>query len=77
MLLVVARGWESQCIVGCEEIKIDMNGEFFVSPDGTKISKDEYITIDGGTGRVILGKAPLIEPEIVVTLKNFLNLQMR
>lgn len=70
---VVARGMGKPCIVGCEEIKIDMNGEFFVSPDGTKISKDEYITIDGGTGRVILGKAPLIEPEISGNLEKLLK----
>jgi len=70
---VVARGMGKPCVVGCEEIKIDMNGEFFVSPDGTKISKDEYITIDGGTGRVILGKAPLIEPEISGNLEKLLK----
>lgn len=70
---VVARGMGKPCIVGCEEIKIDMNGEFFISPDGTKISKDEYITIDGGTGRVILGKAPLIEPEISGNLEKLLK----
>jgi pyruvate,orthophosphate dikinase len=61
---VVARGMGKPCVVGCEEIKINMEEGYFVAPDGTKVLKDEYITIDGGTGRVILGKAPLIEPEI-------------
>ncbi|MGB9749327.1 MAG: pyruvate, phosphate dikinase [Caldisericia bacterium] len=70
---VVARGMGKPCVVGCEEIKIDMNGQFFVSPDGTKVTKDEYITIDGGTGRVILGKAPLIEPEIGGNLEKLLK----
>ncbi|MGB9842919.1 MAG: pyruvate, phosphate dikinase [Caldisericia bacterium] len=70
---VVARGMGKPCVVGCEEIKIDMNGQFFISPDGTKVTKDEYITIDGGTGRVILGKAPLIEPEIGGNLEKLLK----
>lgn len=70
---VVARGMGKPCIVGCEEIKIDMNGQFFVTPDGTKVLKDDYITIDGGTGRVILGKAPLIEPEIGGNLEKLLK----
>lgn len=70
---VVARGMGKPCVVGCEEIKIDMNGQFFVSPDGTKIAKDEYITIDGGTGRVITGKAPLIDPEIGGNLEKLLK----
>jgi len=70
---VVARGMGKPCVVGCEEIKIDMNGQFFISPDGTKIAKDEYITIDGGTGRVISGKAPLIEPEIGGNLEKLLK----
>jgi len=70
---VVARGMGKPCVVGCEEIKIDMNSQFFVSPDGTKVTKDEYITIDGGTGRVIAGKAPLIEPEIGGNLEKLLK----
>ncbi len=70
---VVARGMGKPCVVGCEEIKINMEEGFFVAPDGTKVSKDEYITIDGGTGRVILGKAPLIEPEIGGNLEKLLK----
>ncbi|MBC7194096.1 MAG: pyruvate, phosphate dikinase [Caldisericia bacterium] len=70
---VVARGMGKPCVVGCEEIKINMEEGFFVAPDGTKVLKDEYITIDGGTGRVILGKAPLIEPEIGGSLEKLLK----
>ncbi len=70
---VVARGMGKPCVVGCEEIKINMEEGYFVAPDGTKVLKDEYITIDGGTGRVILGKAPLIEPEIGGNLEKLLK----
>lgn len=70
---VVARGMGKPCVVGCEEIKINMDEGYFVTQDGTKVSKEDYITIDGGTGRVILGKAPLIEPEIGGNLEKLLK----
>jgi pyruvate,orthophosphate dikinase len=34
------------------------------SVNGTIVKENEWITLDGSTGRVIMGKAPLIEPEI-------------
>lgn len=70
---VVARGMGKPCVVGCEEIKINMDEGYFITQDGTKVSKEDYITIDGGTGRVILGKAPLIEPEIGGSLEKLLK----
>lgn len=70
---VVARGMGKPCVVGCEEIKINMEEGYFIAPDGTRVMKDEYITIDGGTGRVILGKAPLIEPELGGNLEKLLK----
>ncbi len=70
---VVARGMGKPCVVGCEEIKINMDEGYFVTQDGTKVSKEDYITIDGGTGRVILGKAPLVEPEIGGNLEKLLK----
>ena len=57
---VVARGMGKCCIAGCEEIKInEAKGEFSV---GNIIVKEgDSITLDGGTGRVILGEVPTID----------------
>lgn len=60
---VVARGMGKPCICGCEELKIDhQKSQFFLGdkayPEG------EVISIDGASGEVILGEAPLIEPQL-------------
>ncbi len=60
---VVARGMGKPCVVGCEEIKISEDKKEFRVKD--KIIKEgDYISIDGSTGEVILGKVPLIQPEL-------------
>jgi len=60
---VVARGMGKSCVAGCEEIRVsEANKQFNVN--GTTVRENEWITIDGSTGRVILGQVPLIEPEI-------------
>ncbi|MFW6047721.1 MAG: pyruvate, phosphate dikinase [Candidatus Natronoplasma sp.] len=59
---VVARGMGKPCVAGAEEIDIDMDQEYFEVGD-QRIQKGDLITIDGTTGDVILGEAPLIEPE--------------
>ncbi len=60
---VVARGAGIPAVVGCEEIEIDLENELFRVGD-VVVKKGDIITIDGGTGEVILGEAPLIEPQI-------------
>lgn len=60
---VVARGMGKPAVCGCEAIKIDAENELF-SVDNRTVKKDDIITIDGATGHVILGAAPMIEPEL-------------
>ncbi|MFH1282142.1 MAG: pyruvate, phosphate dikinase [bacterium] len=60
---VVARGMGKPCVAGCETIKVNESSRVF-SVNGTTITENDWITIDGGTGRVITGKVPLIEPSI-------------
>jgi pyruvate, orthophosphate dikinase len=58
---VVARGWGKPCIVGAGEMAIDYaKNEFTVG--GTRIRRGDWITVDGTSGEVILGQAPLIDP---------------
>jgi len=60
---VVARGMGKSCVAGCESIRVSEEQKQF-SINGTTVKENEWITIDGSTGRVILGQVPLIEPEI-------------
>ena len=60
---VVARGWGKPCVVGAGEIAINYGKNEF-SVNGTRIRRGDWITVDGTSGRVILGVAPLIDPEL-------------
>jgi pyruvate, orthophosphate dikinase len=60
---VVARGWGKPCIVGAGDVAIDYGKNEF-SVDGTRVRRGDWITIDGTSGQVILGQAPLIDPEL-------------
>jgi len=60
---VVARGWGKPCIVGAGAIAINYaKNEFTVN--GVRVRRGDWITVDGTTGRVILGQAPLVDPEL-------------
>ncbi len=69
---VVARGMGEPCVAGAEEIDIDLEGETF-KVKGKTIKKDDIITIDGTTGDVIVGEAPLIEPEFTEEFEKLLG----
>ncbi|MBI4777580.1 pyruvate, phosphate dikinase [Candidatus Desantisbacteria bacterium] len=60
---VVARGMGKSCVAGCEAIKVDEENKRFTVGDHV-ILEGEIITIDGSSGKVILGKAPTIEAEM-------------
>ncbi len=60
---VVARGMGKPCVSGSSEIKIDYENKQFSSGD-YKIKEGDIITIDGGTGKVMLGKVPTVKPDI-------------
>jgi pyruvate,orthophosphate dikinase len=60
---VVARGWGKPCVVGASEVHINYaRNEFVVN--GTRVRRGEWITVDGTSGQVILGQAPLIDREL-------------
>ncbi|MCD6223017.1 MAG: pyruvate, phosphate dikinase [Thermoplasmata archaeon] len=69
---VVSRGLGIPCIVGTDGIKIDEEKELLIVGD-IKLGKDDVITIDGATGNIILGKAPLIEAGFSKELKKLLE----
>lgn len=60
---VVARGMGKPCVSGCEAIKIDYAAQEF-KVNGRTFKKGDIISIDGGTGRVMAGQIPMIEPQL-------------
>ena len=52
---VVARGMGKCCVAGCKELEILRDGSAFKVGVAT-VKKGDWITLDGSTGRVILGK---------------------
>ncbi len=60
---VVARGMGKPCVAGTEGLEID-EGKGIVRIGGHKLKEGDVITIDGGTGRVIIGEVPLVPPAI-------------
>lgn len=69
---VVARGMGKSCVAGCGEISIDYATQQFTA-NGYTVKQGDFVTVDGSTGRVILGTAPLIEPEIGGTFKQLME----
>ncbi len=60
---VVARGMGKPCVSGANALNIDYSQQQF-SVDGTIVTKGEWITIDGSTGRVFLGQVPTVQPTL-------------
>jgi pyruvate, orthophosphate dikinase len=60
---VVARGMGKPCVAGCEGLTIDLDART-ISIGGQKLSEGDVLTIDGGTGRVIVGAVDLVPPQI-------------
>jgi pyruvate,orthophosphate dikinase len=60
---VVARGMGKPCVAGCESLSIDLEARTIMIGDH-ELAEGDHLTIDGGTGRVIVGAVPLVPPEI-------------
>ena len=60
---VVARGMGKPCVAGCEALSID-TGARTVRIGDLELNEGDQLTIDGGTGRVIVGSVPLVPPAI-------------
>jgi pyruvate,orthophosphate dikinase len=59
---VVARGMGKCCVAGCSAVTIDEHSDSF-SVNGQVVRRGDWITLNGSTGEVILGEAPLIQPK--------------
>lgn len=73
---VVARGWGKPCVCGCETLKIDGNAKILRVDAGEKsveVKEGDWISINGNTGEVILGKQNLKQPEMAGNLSLFMS----
>ena len=60
---VVARGMGTPCVTGCEALHVDDRAKTVKLP-GHELREGDTITIDGGTGAVIIGAVPLVPPQL-------------
>ncbi|MBS0522900.1 MAG: pyruvate, phosphate dikinase [Proteobacteria bacterium] len=60
---VVARGMGKPCVAGAGDVRIDAAAGT-LSVRGTTVKAGEQITLDGGTGEIMLGVVPTVQPEL-------------
>jgi pyruvate,orthophosphate dikinase len=60
---IVARGMGKTCVVGAKEIEVEPEAGRFRA-NGRIVKRGQMLTIDGTTGRVILGAAKLVQPKV-------------
>jgi pyruvate,orthophosphate dikinase len=59
---VVTRGMGKPCVAGCGEAEVDEKSRR-IKVGSNLVKEGDWISLDGSTGRVILGKADLVEPD--------------
>jgi pyruvate,orthophosphate dikinase len=69
---VVARGMGKPCVAGCDALTIDMNTRT-ITLAGRELREGDILTIDGGTGSVIVGEVPLVPPRVNDDLETILE----
>jgi pyruvate,orthophosphate dikinase len=60
---VVARGMGRPCVAGAGDLRVDEKTRA-MSVGGNVVGGGDWITIDGGTGEVMLGQVPTVQPEL-------------
>jgi pyruvate,orthophosphate dikinase len=69
---VVARGMGKPCVAGCDGLSIDIDART-IDLGGRTLSEGDVLTIDGGTGAVIVGEVPLVPPKVNDDLETILG----
>jgi pyruvate,orthophosphate dikinase len=60
---VVARQFGIPCIVGASAVKIDLEKRLMVA-NSTTVREGDWISVDGTTGKVFVGKIPMTAPSL-------------
>ena len=69
---VVARGMGKCCVAGCGAININEIQRYFTVND-LVVKEGEYITLNGTTGEVMLGEAPLVTAALTSDFGTFMK----
>ena len=60
---VVTRGLGVPCVVGCEELQVDVQS-LLLTANGHTIREGDHISVDGTTGEVFAGVIPTFQPDL-------------
>ncbi|CAL9163459.1 unnamed protein product [Musa hybrid cultivar] len=69
---VVARGWGKCCVSGCSDIHVNDAAKVVVAGD-KMIHEGDWLSLNGSTGEVILGRQPLAPPAPSGDLGTFMS----
>jgi pyruvate,orthophosphate dikinase len=69
---VVARGWGKCCVAGCSSIRVNDTEKVVVVGDRL-LREGDWLSLNGSTGEVILGKLPLSPPSLSGDLGKFMS----
>jgi pyruvate,orthophosphate dikinase len=69
---VVARQMGKPCVAGCSALHIRAE-EKFIKVGKTEIFEGDWITLDGSTGEVLLGKVPTIKVQVSESFSSFMD----
>ncbi|MEI7641232.1 MAG: pyruvate, phosphate dikinase [bacterium] len=71
---VVARQMGKVCVAGCEDIAVNAEKKTMtVRKNNIVIKEGDWISLDGTTGQVMLGKVPTVEPKLVGEFGTFMG----
>jgi pyruvate,orthophosphate dikinase len=69
---VVARGMGKPCVAGCDALSIDIDAKT-ITLGGQTLDEGDVLTLDGGTGAIIVGAVPLVAPQVNDDLETVLG----
>jgi pyruvate, orthophosphate dikinase len=69
---VVARGMGKPCVSGAGTLRVDY-AKGTMTAGGVTLERGDVITIDGGTGEVMIGKVAMLQPELSGEFANLME----
>ncbi|GAB2687427.1 pyruvate, phosphate dikinase [Thalassiella azotivora] len=65
---VVARGMGRTCVAGASGLVIDADAGTVTGPDGTVVREGDVVSVDGGSGEVLVGAVPVRPSPVAAAL---------
>mmetsp|Transcript_16736 Transcript_16736/g.52776 ORF Transcript_16736/g.52776 Transcript_16736/m.52776 type:complete len:921 (+) Transcript_16736:845-3607(+) len=69
---VVARGWGKTCVSGCGDLSVN-EGAKTASVNGVSFGEGDWLSLNGTTGEILVGKLALRPPELSGDLGTFMG----